>query len=150
MVLCLWSFTTWAKISSWLLVICHKAHKQLSNWTVLRKVIPIKLGEFPPKPPDKEGQQQNAMVLKSINQIDGQALDEHLGLEFSEALEFSISSFQIEELMIQRFLDNFEIFSSEFDSYIHQTCQLASWFGASLMSWWILHVFRCSLTWNQL
>lgn len=48
------------------------------------KVIPIKLGEFPPKPPDKEGQQQNAMVLKSINQIDCQALDEY---EVAEEIE---------------------------------------------------------------
>ena len=44
-----------------------------------RKVIPIKLGTFPPRPPDKEGQAQNALVFKeSMQAVDGQTMDEYL------------------------------------------------------------------------
>lgn len=42
------------------------------------KVIPIKLGTFPPRPPDKEGQAQNALVFKeSMQAVDGQTMDEY-------------------------------------------------------------------------
>ena len=50
----------------------------------VRKVVPIKLGTFPPRPADTEGQKQNALVFKeSMQAIDGQTMDEYLDFPLS-------------------------------------------------------------------
>lgn len=58
-----------------------------------RKVIPIKLGTFPPRPPDKEGQAQNALVFKeSMQAVDGQTMDEYLDFPLRSSIYIYINT----------------------------------------------------------